>query len=363
MKDGRKKKSGRGNPNREKYVKPNAGCAAGDQTSDVLFGEGRRQASMSFRIIGTGSYTPPTVVSNNDLLSFLDTDDQWIVSRTGIQVRHVCTTESTSDLATLAARNALENAKTSVDEIDMILCATISGESICPSMASMVQRNLKAQCACLDINAACTAWIYLMDTAAAFFCKGGIRKMLVIGTEAMSRILDWTDRATCVLFGDGAGAVVLEAGDNYLASSFVTNGNDQVISVPTHHGVSPWDQREERVPLVHMNGQEVYKFAVSNMPKRIMEVLEKAQVAPDDVKWVIPHQANKRIIDATARRVKGIPPERFCCNIHKYGNTSSATIPIVLDEWNRAGLFQRGDLLVLTAAGAGLSSAACLIRW
>ncbi len=126
---------------------------------------------------------------------------------------------------------------------------------------------------------------------------------------------------------------------------------------------TPWDQREERVPLVHMNGQEVYKFAVSNMPKRIMEVLEKAQVAPDDVKWVIPHQANKRIIDATARRVKGIPPERFCCNIHKYGNTSSATIPIVLDEWNRAGLFQRGDLLVLTAAGAGLSSAACLIRW
>ncbi|MCD7757775.1 MAG: ketoacyl-ACP synthase III [Clostridiales bacterium] len=318
---------------------------------------------MSFKIIGTGSYVPPKVVTNDDLTVFLDTSDEWISTRSGIKQRHVVTNETTSELAPKAAQNALENAGISADELDMILCATVSSEYISPSIACLLQRNLGAQCPCLDLNAACTAWIYLMDTAAAFFCKGGIRKMLVVGAESMSRILNWHERSTCVLFGDGAGAAVLEAGDNYLGSSFVTAGGDDVIAIPTKKGISPWYERDEQLPLVHMNGQETYKFAVSNFPKRVAEVVAKAGLEEKDLDWVIPHQANKRIIDGAARRMKAIPADHFCVNIQKYGNTSAASIPLAMDEWNRAGKFQRGDLIAMVAFGGGLSSAACLIRW
>ncbi|MCC8064694.1 MAG: ketoacyl-ACP synthase III [Clostridiales bacterium] len=318
---------------------------------------------MSFKIVGTGSYVPEHIVTNDDLTLFLDTSDEWIRSRSGIEQRHVVTNETTSELATKAAQAALENAGADVSEIDMILCATVSGEYVSPSVACMVQHNLGAQCPCLDLNAACTAWIYLMDTAAAFFCKGGIRKMLVIGAESMSRILNWHERSTCVLFGDGAAAVVLEPGDNYITSVFQVQGGDDVIAIPTKKGISPWYDRQEKEPLVHMNGQETYKFAVSNFPKRIAEVVEKAGLKQSDVDWVIPHQANKRIIDGAARRMKDIPADHFCVNIQKYGNTSAASIPLVLDEWNRAGRFQPGDLIAMAAFGGGLSSAACLVRW
>ncbi|MCD8188660.1 MAG: ketoacyl-ACP synthase III [Clostridiales bacterium] len=318
---------------------------------------------MSFKIIGTGSYVPPKVVTNDDLTVFLDTSDEWISTRSGIKERHVVTDETTSELATKAAQNALENAGVSADELDMILCATVSSEYISPSIACLLQRNLGAQCPCLDLNAACTAWIYLMDTAAAFFCKGGVHKMLVVGAESMSRILNWHERSTCVLFGDGAGAAVLEAGDNYLGSSFVTAGGDDVIAIPTKKGVSPWYERDELLPLVHMNGQETYKFAVSNFPKRVAEVVAQAGLEEKDLDWVIPHQANKRIIDGAARRMKAIPADHFCVNIQKYGNTSAASIPLAMDEWNRAGKFQRGDLIAMVAFGGGLSSAACLIQW
>ncbi|MCD7857453.1 MAG: ketoacyl-ACP synthase III [Clostridiales bacterium] len=318
---------------------------------------------MSFKIVGTGSYVPEHIVTNDDLTLFLDTSDEWIRSRSGIEQRHVVTNETTSELATKAAQAALENAGADVSEIDMILCATVSGEYVSPSVACMVQHNLGAQCPCLDLNAACTAWIYLMDTAAAFFCKGGIRKMLVIGAESMSRILNWHERSTCVLFGDGAAAVVLEPGDNYITSVFQVQGGDDVIAIPTKKGISPWYDRQEKEPLMHMNGQETYKFAVSNFPKRIAEVVEKAGLKQSDVDWVIPHQANKRIIDGAARRMKDIPADHFCVNIQKYGNTSAASIPLVLDEWNRAGRFQPGDLIAMAAFGGGLSSAACLVRW
>ncbi len=320
---------------------------------------------MSFKIIGTGSYVPEKVVTNDDLAVFLNTNDEWISSRSGIRERHVCTNETTSELATEAARRALENAGTDVSEIDMILCASVSAEYISPNLACLVQRNLHIPAACraLDLNGACTAWIYLMDTAAAFFSQGGVRKMLVIGAESMSRILNWHDRSTCVLFGDGAGAAVLEAGENFLGASFETQGGDDVIAIPTKKGISPWYDREEQLPLVHMQGQETYKFAVSNFPKRIDEVLAKTGYQEDDVDWVIPHQANKRIIDGAARRMKGIPHDHFIVNIHKYGNTSSASIPIALDEANRAGKFQRGELIAMVAFGGGLSSAACLLRW
>lgn len=320
---------------------------------------------MSFRILGTGSYVPPKVVTNADLTVFLDTSDEWIRSRCGIEERRVVTHETTSELATEAARRALENSNTSPDEIDVILCGSVSSEYVNPPMACLVQRNLGVPAAaqCLDMNAGCTVWMYLMETAAAFFSRGGIRKMLIIGAESMSRILNWHDRSTCVLFGDGAGAAVLEPGDNYLASSFETQGGDTVIAVPTNKGISPWYNREEQLPLVHMNGQETYKFAVSNFPKRVNEALAKAGLQESDLDWVIPHQANERIIKGAARRMKGIPEDHFCVNIQKYGNTSAASIPLALDEWNRAGQFKRGDLLCMVAFGGGLSSAACILRW
>ncbi|MCC8066861.1 MAG: ketoacyl-ACP synthase III [Clostridiales bacterium] len=320
-------------------------------------------AACSFKVIGTGSCVPQKVVTNEDLTAFLDTSDEWIRTRSGIEQRHICTTETTSELAINAARNALENAGTLADEIDLILCATISGEYICPSMAALVQKSLGCQCPCMDISAACTGWVYLMDTAAAFFAKGGIRKALLIGAESMSRILNWKDRTTAVLFGDGAGAAVLSPGENYLGASFATEGNDEVIAIPTDKGISPWCDREGKLPLLHMDGQETYKFAVSNLPKRIDEVLAKAGLSEQDLDWVIPHQANKRIIDSAARRMKGVPADRFCVNLQKYGNTSAASIPLLLDEWNRAGKFKQGDLLVMVAFGGGLSSAACLLRW
>jgi 3-oxoacyl-[acyl-carrier-protein] synthase-3 len=331
----------------------------------TLFIPGHEGEYMSFKIIGTGSYVPEKVVTNDELTLFLDTNDEWISSRSGIKQRHISTNETTSELATQAAKNALENAGVSVDEIDMILCATVSGEYISPNVACMVQRNLGAspRCRAVDINAACTAWIYLMETAAAYFSRPGVNKMLVIGAESMSRILNWHERSTCVLFGDGAGAVVLEKGNNYICSSFDTRGGDEVIAIPTKKGISPWYDREELLPLVHMNGQETYKFAVSNFPKRIAEVVEMAGIQESDINWVVPHQANKRIIDGAARRMKGIPADHFCVNIQKYGNTSSASIPLALDEWNRAGKFKEGDLLAMVAFGGGLSSAACLIRW
>lgn len=320
---------------------------------------------MSFQILGTGSYVPPKTVTNEDLTLFLDTSDEWIASRCGIRERHVVVNETTSELAAEAARRALENADSSPDEIDMVLCASVSGEYVSPLLSCLVQRDLgiPVTAQCLDINAACTAWVYLMETAAAFFSKGGIRKMLVIGAESMSRILNWHDRSTCVLFGDGAGAAVLAPGENYLSSSFETRGGDDVISVPTKKGISPWYDREESLPLVHMNGQETYKFAVSNFPKRIREALDKAGLTEADLDWVIPHQANERIIQGAARRMKAIPSDHFCVNIQKYGNTSAASIPIALDEWNRSGQFQRGDLLCMVAFGGGLSSAACIVRW
>lgn len=317
---------------------------------------------MSFEILGTGHYVPPRVVTNAELSAFLDTSDEWISRRVGVRQRRVCTTETAADLAYRAALAALETGGTGPEELDLILCATVSGDDVSPSMACTVQGMLGATCPAMDINAACSAFIYMLETAAGFFARGTVKRVLVVGAERMSRILDWEDRNTCVIFGDGAGALLLGAGDAYRSSRLFARGGDDVIKIPHFAGKSPFYENETPKPYVHMNGQETFKFAVGAMCRDLAEVIGKAGLRERDVAWVVPHQANIRIIEAAKKRLD-IPPERFCSNIDRYGNTSAASIPILLDELSRGGMLKGGDYLALCSFGGGLSSAACIIRW
>lgn len=318
---------------------------------------------MSFHILGTGSYVPPTVLTNDDLAQIVDTNDEWISARTGIRRRHVAVDETTSEMAAKAAAAALENSGVEPEELDLILCATVSGDYICPNMACLVQRAIGASCPAFDLNGACSAFLLLLETAAAYLSTGRYRKILCVGAEQMSRILDWTDRSTCILFGDGAAGVVLEPGDNYLGSELIFRGSQELLNLPTAVGTFPGSRLEPQHPYVYMNGSEIYKFATRIVPQVIQQLLDKTGTAQTDVKWVICHQANRRIIEAAARRLKDIPAEKFLMNIEDYGNTSAASIPLLLDECNRAGKFQKGDLIVFAAFGGGLSCVASLVRW
>jgi len=317
---------------------------------------------MSFRIVSIGGYVPPKVVTNDDMESLVDTTDAWIVERTGIRERHVCEMETTSDLAYEAAKICLERGNTKPEELDLILCATVSPEYVTPTVSCMLQNYLGATCPALDINAACSAFIYMLDTAEAFFMTGRYKKILIVGAERLSGVTDWTDRSTCVIFGDGAAALLLEKGDNYLVSKLVTAGGDNVIKIPNFNGNSPFYKREQLRPYTHMNGQETYKFAVKSMVKDLQDVIAKAGLTEQDIDCVVPHQANLRIIDAAKKRLD-IPDDRFHWNIDRYGNTSAASIPLVLNELVENGDLNRGDLVALAAFGGGLSSAACILRW
>lgn len=318
---------------------------------------------MSFHILGTGSYVPAAVVTNDDLAKLVDTNDEWITARTGIKRRHVSTGETASEMAAKAAEAALENSGVKAEELDLILCATVSGEYIVPSLSCLVQRAIGATCPAFDLNGACSAFLFLMETAAAYLSTGRYRKILLLGTEQMSRILDWTDRSTCILFGDGAAGMVVEPGDGYLGSHMTVRGGEEVLRLPTKKGISPFYTGEEEHPFVYMNGSETYKFATRSVPHEIEALLDQCGTEQSQVDWVVCHQANRRIIEAAARRLKGISQEKFLMNIQDYGNTSAASIPLLLDECNRNGTFRRGDLIVIAAFGGGLSSTACLIRW
>ena len=317
--------------------------------------------NMSFKIAGTGSYVPERVVTNDELSKYVDTSDEWIKQRIGISERHISTNETAGEMGYRASLSALESAGYDAAELDLIIGATVSGEDVSPSVSCTVQHMLGINCMAFDINAACSAFIFLLDVADGFI-KKGFKKILIVGAERLSRIVDWTDRSTCVIFGDGAGAAVLEPGENYISSVFHVKGGDEVLKIGSSHGNSPFFTRDTIKPYITMNGQETFKFAVNSICADTHEILEKAGVTLDDIAYIVPHQANARIIDFAAKRM-GIPKEKFFRNIERYGNTSSASIPIALSEMNSAGLIKRGDLLVLSAFGAGLASAACLIKW
>ncbi|MBR4960363.1 MAG: ketoacyl-ACP synthase III [Clostridia bacterium] len=317
---------------------------------------------MGFQIIGTGSALPAKVLTNAELSRMVETNDEWIRTRVGVGSRHIAVVETTSDLAAEAARKALEMSSTSPEDLDLIITATITPDAVCPTVAGTVQQRLGASCPAFDINSACSGFLFALETAAGFFAAGKVKKALVIGAERISKILDWEDRSTCVIFGDGAGAAVLEAGDGYLASELVTAGGDDVIRIAGYHGTSPFSTVPAEKPVVFMEGQETFKFAVNALCEHINSLCGRLGITPADLQHIVPHQANIRIIQMAARKLK-LPMEMFVTDIETTGNTAAASVPIALDDLNRSGRLKKGDLVAMTAFGGGLSSAGCILRW
>ena len=326
------------------------------------------------KIAGTGSYVPERVLTNADLEKFVDTTDDWIVSRTGIKERRIAAPdEATSHMATKAAQRAIEAAGITAADIDLIIVATISPDTFFPSTACHVQRNLGAvKAVAFDVSAACAGFLYAMQIARHFINSGNRRTALIIGADKLSGIVNWKDRNTCVLFGDGAGAAILTSKDpndndpsGLLSSIMASDGRlTDILSVPGGGSAIPItpENADQRLNTIHMQGKEVFKAAVKHTLEACEAAIERAGLCAQDISLIIPHQANIRIVDAIRERLK-IPPERAFLNLHKYGNTSGAAIAIALDEAARSGAMKTGDNVLLVAFGAGFAWAASVIRW
>lgn len=315
------------------------------------------------RISGTGSALPARVMTNHDLEEIVDTSDAWIRERTGIVQRHVAAEgEHTSDLAVQAARRAMQAAGIHAEELDLIIVATTTPDMVFPSTACIVQQALGAAgCIAFDIQAVCTGFVYALATAEKFMRAGGVRHALVIGAETFTRLLDWTDRGTCVLFGDGAGAVILSASEQAgLLSSHLHADGRHVGMLCVPGSVS--NGHIQPSPFVHMDGQAVFKFAVRVLDEVCREALQANECTVDQVDWLIPHQANTRILSATARKV-GIAEDHVIVTVPQHGNTSAASIPLALDTAVRDGRVQRGQLILLAAVGGGFTWGSALLRF
>jgi 3-oxoacyl-[acyl-carrier-protein] synthase-3 len=318
------------------------------------------------RIIGTGGYLPEKVVTNQDLEKMVDTTDQWIQERTGITKRHIAGEgETTCDLAEQAARRAMSAAGVGPDDIDLIVLATTTADQIFPSTACLLQSRLDIHgCPAFDVQAVCTGFIYALGVADNFIRAGSAKCALVIGAETFSRIVDWTDRQTCVLFGDGAGAVVLEATDEpgIICTHLHADGDyANLLHVP--QGVSSgFDAVRDGGAFVEMKGNEVFKMAVTTLGRIVDETLEANGLKKTDIDWLIPHQANIRIINATAKKLR-MPTERVVVTVADHGNTSAASVPLALDTAVRDGRIRRGDMLLLEAFGGGFTWGSALVRF
>jgi 3-oxoacyl-[acyl-carrier-protein] synthase-3 len=325
---------------------------------------------MAVGIIGMGIYIPEKVMTNKDFEKIIDTSDEWIVERTGIRQRHVVDQSmATSDLATFAAKRALEDAAVPADEIDLIIVATATPDMAFPSTACLVQASLKAaNAAAFDLAAGCSGFVYGIVSAMQFVKAGLYRKILVIGAETLSRLCDYSDRGTCVLFGDGAGAAVIaetKTGYGILGVNLGADGTGgDLLKLPAGGSRMPASAETvaNRLHYIHMNGNEVFKFAVKVMGESAIHALDQAGIEASDVDLLIPHQANMRIIQSAAKRLK-LPIDKVVVNVDKYGNTSAASIPIALYEALQAGRIKDGDILVLVGFGAGLTWASCVIKW
>ncbi len=321
-------------------------------------------------IVGTGSYVPDRVLTNADLEKMLDTTDEWIVTRTGIKERRIAPdTMCTSDMGAEAARRAMEQAGVREDQIDLIICATITPDMPFPATACLIQQKLGAKrAAAFDMEAACSGFLYGLEIAQQFITSGTFNTVLVIGAEKLSTIVDWEDRATCVLFGDGAGAAVLQSrGDEHgiLTTCMGADGSQADILLMPAGGARFPASKESVSGKMHylkMAGKEVYKNAVTAMQMAAEEALRRCNLTIEDIACVIPHQANMRILEAIADRL-GVPMEKVYVNLQRYGNVSAGSVAIALDEAAREGRFQRGDLVLLVVFGSGLTWASCVIQW
>ena len=348
---------------------------------------------MAAKIIGTGSYVPDQVITNDDLSEMVDTSDAWIRERTGIRARRITET-GTADMAARAALKAMENAGISGDELDLIIVGTSTGDWLFPSTACEVQAAVGAgRAVCFDLSAACSGFLFSLNTAAVYLDSGAYRTALVVGADSLSKTVDWKDRSTCILFGDGAGAAVLRREESAAGTEKTRRGNSEDPAGPDSPGapeslesggIGPFFMgsdgnrseyltspstslrnmfvEEKPTGYMAMNGQEVFKFAVKTVPEAIGHVLAQAGLALDDIKYFVLHQANERIIASVAKRMTQ-PMEKFPVNLDRYGNTSGASIPILLDELNRKGMLRTGDRLVLSGFGAGLTWGASVVTW
>lgn len=331
---------------------------------------------MTTRIIGTGSFLPKNIVTNDDLSKIMDTSDEWIRTRTGIRERHLVKEESTTYMAVEAAKKALENAGMEAGELDLIIVATITGDHITPSTACEVQAQIGAKGAsAFDLNAACSGFLFALNTAHAYIMSGFCKNALIIGVETLSKIMDWKDRSTCVLFGDGAGAAVLTRDEKgLLGFDWGTDGaKGMVLACKNRESHNPLVIENlcdsdslaadiQMLDYVKMDGQEVYKFAVSTVPVSIGKALDMAGLNPEDIKYFALHQANLRILQSVAKRLK-VEQERFPVSLDHCGNISAASVPILLDEMNRQGLLERGDRIVLSGFGGGLTWGSAVLEW
>ncbi|TDU73020.1 3-oxoacyl-[acyl-carrier-protein] synthase-3 [Prosthecobacter fusiformis] len=333
-----------------------------------------KQPFCTSSIIGTGSYMPEKILTNEDLSKFVDTSDEWITSRTGIKARRIAADDqATSDLASEAARRAMAAAGVTPEEINLIVVATVTPDMFFPSTACFVQKKIGASNAvCFDISAACSGFLYALQVARHFINTGNRTTALVIGAEKLSSLINWQDRNTCVLFGDGAGAVVIrraeegsDAPGRVLSTVMGSDGNlTDLLKVPGGASACPITPENvlSRPNTIHMEGRETFKHAVTRMCQASEQALEMAGLTKADIAMVIPHQANARIITAIADRL-GVPPEKTFINLDQYGNTSAATIPVALDEAHRQGKIKRGDIVLLVAFGGGFTWASSVVKW
>lgn len=322
---------------------------------------------MTIKISGTGSALPEKILTNTDLEQMVETSDAWITERTGIKERHVSNGNTVASLAAEACRRALADAGKTAEEVDLILLATCSPEMLLPCSACQVQSAIGAKNAvAFDLNAACAGFLFALQTAQAYIASGMYRNALIIGAEVLSKIVDWQDRGTCVLFGDGAGAVFVEpceeSSQGIISTVAGSNGSRGGVLYCRERVTNAEDEFAEKDTYIHMNGGEVYKFAVRQVPDCIEKALVKADLKAEDIDLFVLHQANVRIIEAIAKRLK-VGMEHFPVNADRVGNTSSAAIPLLLDELNKSGKIKPGMKLVLSGFGAGLTYGACVLRW
>ncbi len=323
------------------------------------------------KIAGTGSALPERRLTNADLEKMVETTSDWIVQRTGMYERRIAgPADSTATLATTAARAALADANVSPQDLDLIIVATLTPDMMTPATACLVQHNLgiKKHIGAFDLNAACSGFVYALSTATQFIQTGAYKNILVIGAETLSRVVDYTDRNTCILFGDGAGAAVLTASDDPSLGlqSFHLGANGEgapLLNIPAGGSLHPASASTiaEKMHMLKMNGREVYKFAVHQMTESLGAAMTSCNLTPETVKLVVPHQVNQRIIDSATEKM-GFPKDKVFINIHKYGNTSAASVPIALDEAIKEGRCGKGDWIIMVAFGAGLTWAAATVK-